>query len=95
MLFRSAYVWRIWCGTMRALIPAAVATSRRALRSLRGNMYWPRDQLTDQGVDGNPALGFELAEGYMDSPLVGADSAQTIDREIDTFADAHAGMTDK
>jgi hypothetical protein len=38
-----AYVWRIWCGTMRALIPAAVATSRRALRSLRGNMYMPRD----------------------------------------------------
>ena len=31
----------------------------------------------------------------MDGPLVRPDGAQTIDREVDTFADAHAGMTDK
>ncbi len=31
----------------------------------------------------------------MDGPLVGPDGAQTINGEIDTFADAHAGMTEK
>ena len=31
----------------------------------------------------------------MDSPLVGAERAQAIEGEIDTFADAHAGVTEK
>ena len=51
------------------------------------------DQLTDQGVDGNQALGFEFAQGYMDGPLFRRDGAQTIDGKIDALADAHAGIT--
>src|ERR1019366_3030582 len=31
----------------------------------------------------------------MDGPLAGPDGAQTINREVDTLTDAHAGMTDK
>src|SRR5215470_2006214 len=63
--------------------------SRRAQRTD------PFDQLTDHGVHRNPAFGFELAQRHMDGPLVGAERAQTIHGEIDTFADAHAGVTEK
>jgi hypothetical protein len=31
----------------------------------------------------------------MDGPLIGAERTQTINREIDTFTDAHAGVTQK
>ena len=31
----------------------------------------------------------------MDGPLLGAERAQTVEREIDAFADAHAGVTQK
>jgi len=55
----------------------------------------PFDQLTDHGIHGNPAFRFELAERHVEGPLVGAERAQTIEREIDTFADAHAGVTQK
>ena len=53
------------------------------------------DQLTDGGIHGNPAFGFELAQRHMDGPLLGAERAQTVEREIDAFADAHAGVTQR
>ena len=62
-------------------------------RSLRTQRTDPFDQLTDRGIHRNPAFRFELAQRHMDGPLVGAERAQTIHGEIDTFADAHAGVT--
>src|ERR1700676_3043266 len=55
----------------------------------------PVDQLTDRGIHRNPAFGFELAQWHMDGPLTGAERAQTIEREVGTFADAYAGVTQK
>jgi len=52
-------------------------------------------QLTDGGIHGNPALGFELAQWHMDGPLTGAERAQTIKGEVGTFADAYSGVTQK
>jgi hypothetical protein len=47
------WVCRNWCGTMRAVMPAAAATSCRAERSLRINMKRPRGR----GNSKRPALG--------------------------------------
>ena len=51
--------------------------------------------LTNHGVHGDPAFGAEFAERNEEDPLVGSERAQTIERQIDTFADAHAGMTEQ
>jgi hypothetical protein len=74
---------------------AGVTTIGLLGRSRRAQRTDAVDQLTDGGIDGNPAFGFEFAQWYMDGPLVGAQGAQAIDGEIDTFADAHAGVTQK
>jgi hypothetical protein len=52
------------------------------------------DYLTNHGVHWNPAFGAEFAERNVEHPLVRPERAQTIERKIDTFADAHAGMTE-
>ena len=36
-----------------------------------------------------------LPKRHVDGPLLGAERAQTIEGEIDAFADAHAGVTQK
>ena len=64
---------------MRVRIPAARAIHER----------------TCGGVDRNHAFGLQLAEGDMNSPLVLTDTAQTIRRQIEALANAHAGMPDK
>ena len=78
----------------------AAARPRQEQTARLGRARWtqrtePVNYLTDQRVHGNPAFGAEFAERYVDGPLVGSERAQTIDRQIDTFADAHAGMTEK
>jgi hypothetical protein len=50
------------------------------------------DELTNEGIDRDPAFRFELAEWYEDGPLVRAEGAETIEGQIGTFADAHAGV---
>jgi hypothetical protein len=51
--------------------------------------------LTNHGVHGNPTFGAEFAERNVEDPLIGPEWAQTIKRQIDTFSDAHAGVTEQ
>ena len=43
-----AYVWRNWCGTMRVVIPAVEAISRRERRSSRVNISLPRGRASNR-----------------------------------------------
>ena len=49
----------------------------------------------DFGIGGNQALGVQLAEGDMESPLVRCDLQQAELRQMDAFADADAGGADE
>ena len=53
------------------------------------------DEITDEGIDGDHAFGFELAEGNMDSPLIRTGGAQAVIGQVDAFADAHAGVAEQ
>jgi hypothetical protein len=48
--------------------------------------------LTDKRVNRHQAFGFQLSQGHMNGPLLWAERAKTIEREIDAFADAHASV---
>ena len=50
------------------------------------------NEITDEGINRNHAFGFELAQRYVDGPLVRAYGVQAVIREVNTLADAHAGM---
>ena len=59
-------------------------------------------KLVPDDAGGNSSFGgdilqsrAEFAERYMDDPSVGTERVQAIDRPIDTFADAHAGVTEQ
>ena len=47
------------------------------------------------GIGGNQAFGVEFADRDEERPLAWSDFAQTVEREVDTFADADSGSTDK
>ena len=51
-------------------------------------------EVTDEGIDGDHAFGFELAEGNMNRPLARPRGAQTVLGEIGAFADAHSGRAE-
>ena len=53
------------------------------------------NDFTERGVYGNQSFGFELSNRHVDGPLAGPEFAQTIEREIDAFPDAHAGVAEK
>ena len=53
------------------------------------------DQITDEGVDRDHTFGLQLAEGHVNRPLIGAGGVETIEGEIDGFADAHAGVAEQ
>jgi hypothetical protein len=48
--------------------------------------------LADRRIDGNPAFGLQLAEWYMDDPLIRAERKQTIEGQIHALADTHTGV---
>jgi len=48
------------------------------------------DEIAAEGIDGDHAFGLEFAEGNMDGPLVRPRGAQTVIRQVDALADAHA-----
>jgi hypothetical protein len=50
---------------------------------------------TDEGIYGNETLCPQLAKGYMNGPLILADTAQTIERQIEALADAHPGVPEE
>ena len=49
------------------------------------------NEIADKGISWDHAFGFELAERYMDGPLIRTGGAQAIERQICTLSDAHAG----
>jgi len=51
------------------------------------------DEFTHSRIDGDHTFGFKLAERHMNRPLVGPDGAKAIAGQIDTLADAHAGVS--
>ena len=53
------------------------------------------NEITDEGINRDHAFGFELAERYMDGPLVGTGGAQAVIREVSALADAHAGVAEQ
>ena len=53
------------------------------------------DEITDEGIDGDHAFGFEFAEGYMNGPLVWTYGAQAVIGQVDAFADTHAGVAEQ
>src|SRR5579863_3520470 len=53
------------------------------------------DELTHKGIDGDHPFCFELAEGYMNRPLIRAGGAKGIEGQIGTFTDAHAGVANE
>ncbi len=53
------------------------------------------DQLADGIVDRHQAFGVQLAQRHMKRPLSGREQAQAVKGEIDTLADADAGVADE
>ena len=53
------------------------------------------DQIAREGVDRYHALGFQLAERHVKGPVIGIGSVETIEGEIDGFADAHACVAEQ
>ena len=50
------------------------------------------NEITDESINRNHAFRFEFAQRYVDRPLVRAYGVQAVIREVNTLADAHAGM---
>src|ERR1700685_1140618 len=42
-------------------------------------------------IDGSPAVIVKFADGHVQSPVIAAQMAEAVGREIDGFTDAHAG----
>jgi hypothetical protein len=53
------------------------------------------DNPTDEGIYGNETLCPQLTKGHMNGPLILADTAQTIERQIEALADAHTGVPEE
>jgi hypothetical protein len=53
------------------------------------------DQIASEGIDRDHTFGFQLAEGYVKPPPIGAGGVEAIEGEIDGFADAHAGVAEQ
>jgi hypothetical protein len=47
------------------------------------------DEIADEGINRNHAFRFELAQRYVDRPLVRAYRVQAVIGEVDTLADSH------
>ena len=52
----------------------------------------PLDEFTHKGIYGDHTFRFEFAEWHMNGPLIRAGGAKAVEGQIDTFADAHAGV---
>ena len=52
------------------------------------------DQPTNQGIHRNQAFGFQLAQGYMNGPLIWGDKSEIIEGQVSALTDAHTSVTD-
>jgi len=75
---------------------AALGAGQQKLRLGGGGQRAQKQQTGDDGanllVHRGPALIVQLAQGHVQSPLIAAQVAETIGRQIDGFADAHPGQ---
>src|ERR1039457_381004 len=55
----------------------------------------PLDEDRRRSIDGDHSFGFEFAERYMDGPLIWTDGAKTIEGQVRTLSDAHAGVAEQ
>src|SRR5436853_3735588 len=53
------------------------------------------DEFTYEGVHGDQALGFELAERHMNRPLTRPGRVKAVVRQIGAFTDAHTGVANQ
>ena len=53
------------------------------------------DEFTHKGIYGDHTFCFELAERHVNCPLIRAGGAKAVARQIGTFTDAHAGVTNQ
>src|ERR1019366_9221263 len=53
------------------------------------------NEFTNEGIDGDHAFCFELAERDMNGPLIRTGGSQAVIRQVTPFADAHAGVTEQ
>src|SRR5579863_7060789 len=53
------------------------------------------DESAHERVDGDHPLRLQLAERYLNGPLIGAGGVEAIEGQVGRFADAHAGVTEQ
>src|SRR5262249_51378367 len=53
------------------------------------------DEFTYEGVHGDHAFGFELAERHMNRPLIRSGRAKAVVGQIGAFTNAHAGVANQ
>ena len=53
------------------------------------------NDLANGVIDGNEALGVQLAEGHMNGPLSRSGLPQAVEGEIGALTEAHAGVADE
>src|ERR1035437_4261124 len=54
----------------------------------------PVHEIAAEGIDGYHALGLEFSEGDMNGPQARACRTQAVQRQVDAFADTHAGVAE-
>ena len=53
------------------------------------------NEIADEGIDRDHAFSFEFAQRHMNRPLVWTGGAKAVIRQVDTLADAHAGVAEQ
>jgi len=79
-------------------VPGSGARQQMAIggrRIQRAEKAQTQNQIASEGIDGNHTFGFQLAEGYVNPPLIGAGGMEAIEGEIDGFPDAHACVAEQ
>ena len=53
------------------------------------------DEFTHEGIHGDHTFCFEFSEWHVNGPLIRAGGAQTVEGQVGTFTDAHAGVANQ
>ena len=79
-------------------VPGSGPGQQAAIRSRRiqsAEEAEAMDQIAGEGIDRDHTFGFQLAEGHVKGPLIQAGGVETVEGEIDGFADAHASVAEQ
>ena len=91
LMHRSAELGAERHAATRAREKKAVSAARIVATQRSKTIHEP----ADEGIYRNKALGPQFAKGHMNAPLILADTAPTIRRQIEALADAHAGVPEE